>query len=236
MPSGHLAEPAEVRALLALAEGCAGFEARLDVLSRALLGRPYAVSPLVGSPSEPEALVTRLDAFDCVTYAETVWALAGCRDPVGFERRLVSLRYTHGQVDWWARNHYMHAWIARNEAAGLLIPILSAGWVDTDETRALTALDGYPAVSWRVRALPVGRLADLAAGARPGDLAAFVSRRADLDTFHVGLLAPGPELLLRHASRSREGSIEEPLAAFLARNDVPGLLVARPLPPHEVLA
>ncbi|MBN1337444.1 MAG: DUF1460 domain-containing protein [Deltaproteobacteria bacterium] len=235
MPPGPRAEPEEVRALLAFAEGCARFEARLDRISLALLGRPYVVSPLLGAPEEPERMVTRLDAFDCVTWAEAVWALAGSRDPVGFERRLTALRYAHGRVDWHARNHYMHAWIAHNESAGLLAPILPALWEDTGEQRVLTALAGHPPVPWRVRALPVARLPALVAVARPGDLVAFVSRRPDLDAFHVGLLAPGPVLGLRHAARSRGGSVEEPLEAFLEHNDVPGLLVARPLPPTEIL-
>ena len=33
------------------------------------------VRPLIGSSAVPEELVTRLDAFDCVTYAESVLAL-----------------------------------------------------------------------------------------------------------------------------------------------------------------
>ena len=236
MAGGVLAEPREVRALLSLAAGCLGLEERLDAISSALVGRPYAVSPLVGSPAEPERLVTRLDAFDCVTFAETVWALACSRTPAGFERRLAALRYDQGRVEWNARNHYMHAWIERNQAAHLCVPILPSRWEDTGEARTLTALDGHPPVPWRVRALPLAALPALVAAARPGDLVAFVSRRADLDAFHVGLLTPGPTLLLRHAARSLGGTVEEPLTAFLARNDAGGLLAARPLPPLEVLA
>lgn len=226
---------AEIRTLQALLAGVPDLEARLDRLSAGFLGRPYLAFSLVGGPETPERLVTRLDGFDCVTLVEAVLALARCPTPEAFEAELVALRYTGGHVDWAARRHYTHAWFDENVAEGRLVLVAPDRWAVGGPERQLTALEGWPPVPWTPRYLPRDLLD--AVEVRTGDVAGFVSLRPDLDTFHVGLLvAGGPTLLLRHASRSRGAVIEEPLEAFLDRNEVPGLLLARPLPPRPRLA
>lgn len=201
---------------------------RLDALSSALLGRPYLIGPLVGSPTQEEQLVTRVDAFDCVTYVETVYALASATGPADFAPRLARLRYHLGCVAWKARNHYTSDWLDRNVAQGLLRPLLPERQVA--EPRTLSLLAGYPVRTRPVRWLPVERVGEL--HVEPGDFVGFVSTRNDLDTFHVGLLFPGREgVLLRHASRSRGSVVQVALSLFLSRNETPGVLVARPLPP-----
>ena len=50
--------------------------ARMKLISARLLGLPYLKHSLIGSPTEPEQFVARLDGFDCVTYVETVLALS----------------------------------------------------------------------------------------------------------------------------------------------------------------
>ena len=218
----------QVRELLREADTAGSWPARLETLSRLLLGRPYLVGPLVGSATEPERLVTRLDGFDCVTYVETVLALARCARPDEFADRLTALRYEHGRIDWLARNHYMSAWLQRNGAAGFVAPVVvdvgSAGAV-----RTLSILPDYPAREVALRWLEASSAELLPGLVRTGDVVCFVSTRDDLDTFHVGLLVTGPSLLLRHAARSRGGVVQEPLADFLAREQTPGMLLARPL-------
>ncbi len=217
-------------ALTSLLDPLAGssWPQRLDALSSALLGRPYLSGPLVGSPEEEELLVTRLDAFDCVTYVESVYALAASTGPEDFPARLALLRYHLGCVAWRARSHYTSDWLDRNVAQGLLRPLLEARWVD--EPRTLSVLAGYPVRTRPVRWLPVDRVGELAV--EPGDFAGFVSTRDDLDTFHVGLLFPGEdEPWLRHASRTHGSVVQVPLSLFLSSNETPGVLVARPLPP-----
>jgi len=204
---------------------------RLLRLSGRLLGRPYVSFPLIGGPDTPEALVTRLDGFDCVTFAETVLALAASRAPEAFAPNLAALRYLHGRVRWIDRNHYMNRWIERNVRAGRVRRVLPERWVwGADAPRALTALAGYPTQQWRPRWFPTSEVARLEDEAMAGDVVCFASNRPDLDTYHVGLLVPGAPLAVRHASRSRKEVVHQPLSAYLASDDVPGMLVVRPLP------
>lgn len=198
----------------------------LDTLSAAWIGAPYLANPLIGGPSVPEALVTREDAFDCVTYVEAV--LARAFSPEAPETALRALRYLHGEVSWEARNHYTTDWVERNVAAGFLRRILIEA--EVTETRTLSLLEGYPARSTEIRYIPMASLHLLDGHAQTGDFIAFLSSRADLDTFHVGMLVASPAgLRLRHASRSQGGVVEQSLWDFLAKNSTPGAIVARPL-------
>jgi hypothetical protein len=217
----------EVVRVLVMTGRLARIAERIDLLSAHFLGRPYVANPLVGSPAEREHLVTRLDGFDCVTFVESVLALARCRRAEDYERELSALRYEGGQVDWMARNHYTSDWIARNVVAGYLEPLLAEHSVA--EERLLCTLDGYPPKQQTIRYLPRARADLLETAGLTGDVACFVSTRPERDTFHLGLLAAGDPIRLRHASRSAAMVVEEPLAAFLDRNETPGLLLARPV-------
>ncbi len=230
-PEQRLAEPAELERLLALAATAEDPEGRFDLITRELMERPYLADSLVGGPEEPEQVVTRLDAFDCVTFCDVVYALAGASSPESFHARIVALRYHHGEVGWRSRNHYTHSWLERNVGARLLTPLLLGLWRERGAPRTLNVVPGYPSVSWQPRFLPWTRRASLEACARTGDWVGFISNRGNLDTFHVGVLVIDGELCVRHASRSRGRVIQEPLTTCMADWEVPGLLLARPLPP-----
>ncbi len=228
LPIPHVSEQHEQ--LWALAAGDASLPARLDRLSEALLGCPYLAFSLVGGPAEPERLVTRLDGLDCVTFTEVVLALGASRSLDQFVPQLLALRYHHGRLSWAHRNHYTHTWLDRNTSAGRLRPLLPQLWSDAGAPRRLDLLEGYPALEWQPRYLPWSQRGALALEVQAGDWVGFVSNKPNLDTFHVGLLFPDP-LRVRHASRSQGQVVEEDLAAFMSRWDVPGVLVARPLTP-----
>ncbi|MGC2073782.1 MAG: N-acetylmuramoyl-L-alanine amidase-like domain-containing protein, partial [Pseudolabrys sp.] len=49
---------------------------RIDFISGTLRGTPYLGYTLIGGPTRPEKFVVRDDAFDCVTFCETVLAAA----------------------------------------------------------------------------------------------------------------------------------------------------------------
>ena len=217
----------ELVKILSMTGGLAGLEERVALISGYFLGRPYLANPLAGSPKEREQLVTRLDGFDCVTFVESVLALARCRRPADYERELTSLRYEGGKIDWASRNHYTSDWIARNVEAGYLEPLLAAQTVAED--RRLCALAGYPPKDQRLCYLPRARTDLLETAGRTGDVVCFVSTRPELDAFHLGLLAAGDPIRLRHASRTAGMVVEEPLGAFLDRNETPGMLLARPV-------
>lgn len=224
--------PAELQALLSEITGLRTLPERLGRVSAALLGRPYRSSPLIGGPDVEEVLVTRVDGFDCVTFAETALALAWSERPEDHAPALAAIRYLRGRVRWIDRNHYMSRWIARNVRAGRVRRVLPRRWVwGADAPRALTALPGYPTQRWRPRWLPTSDLDRLADEAMTGDVVCFASNRPDLDTYHVGLLVQdGSGLAVRHASRRRGEVVHQPLSEYLASDDVPGMLVVRPLP------
>jgi hypothetical protein len=217
----------DLPSLLRLAARARSLPGRLERLSRALLGRPYLVGPLAG-PKGPEVLVERLDAFDCVTFVESVLALGWSRHPEDYPHRLAALRYQGGALSWATRRHYTSAWLAENTAEGRLAPLLPERWRSFGPPRTLDLLADYPALAWEPVALPAADLHALARVAKAGDFVGFVSDRPNLDTFHVGLLVPGRLLLVRHASRSEGRVVEQPLAEFNVRWEVSALLVARP--------
>ena len=200
----NLAPGATVASALEVVTDTDGFHDRIEALTAYFLGRPYLAFTLVGNPDRPEELVTRLDGFDCVTFAESVYALARAEHPSAFARHLRMLRYLDGRVNWAERNHYMNRWISRNIDAGLMEPLLAFAEIETGEVRELTALPGYPVQRWPVRYVPTTALATLERHAQPGDLVAFVSNRPNLDTFHVGVLMPARRSLSVMRAELRE--------------------------------
>src|SRR5215472_1184561 len=99
-----------------------GADARMDVFSRHFLGRPYRANPLIGSAETAEVFTASLDGFDCVTYIETVVALARASNVDGFTESLRKIRYEGGRIQWERRNHYMTAWLRNNEGKGIIRP------------------------------------------------------------------------------------------------------------------
>src|SRR5689334_7731276 len=93
---------------------------RIDVLSRHFLGYPYAANPLIGSADTAEVFTASLDGFDCVTYIETIVALACACGVDDFAARLRKIRYERGCVVWKRRNHYITQWIRNNVREGLV--------------------------------------------------------------------------------------------------------------------
>jgi N-acetylmuramoyl-L-alanine amidase-like len=212
--------------LAAAGEGSLG--RRIDRLSARLLGRPYLVNPLGGGPRQRETLSDAVNGFDCVTFVESVLALAWARDRRGFRRTLRRLRYRGGRIGWTTRNHYMTGWAKENSARRLLED-LTRGPGTVVRQRKLSVVAGLPARRVRFRCFPNRQLPRLAERLSTGDVALFASTRRDLDVFHTGLLVRGPHgLLLRHATRARGAVVEEALASFLEAQRTSGVILLRP--------
>lgn len=95
--------------------------ARIAQVSEALLGRPYAIDPLGEGPagSIDRDPLWRTDAFDCLTFIETVIALARSADADGARDSLRQIRYADGIIDFARRNHFPDAdWIPNNLRVG----------------------------------------------------------------------------------------------------------------------
>jgi Protein of unknown function (DUF1460) len=214
--------------LIHAARGLEPISARIDLISRAFRGTRYRGNTLIGGPQQPERFVVRDDAFDCVTFCETILAMARSRDYVEFETALKTIRYANAVVSWDERNHYFADWNRRAIENEIAWPVDLAGSVTLDKTL------NWGNLGTRQMAMlcaPAASLLARPSGLARGDIIGFVSRRAGLDFFHTGfvVLSPNGEPILRHASQSRRRVLDEPLRRFVDINRVRYATLLRPL-------
>lgn len=208
------------------------FGERISRISRFFLGRPYVEGSLGGGPDLPEELRLSLEAFDCVTYIETVLALAVARTTDEFIDRIRRFRYQGGTVDWVHRNHYMVDWARNNEERGF-VANLTEGPASVEKICTLDLIAGLPATAATFRYFPKQRSVEVAELVETGDLIFFVSTKERLDVFHTGLLVKHEgNLLLRHATRTANAVIEQSLSEFVSQNEMAGCILLRPLCPR----
>jgi hypothetical protein len=202
---------------------------RIEVLSRRFLGSPYQSDPLIGSAETAEVFTTSLAGFDCVTYLETIIALACASDADDFADLIRRIRYRKGRIEWHQRNHYMTDWIRNNLREGILGRISTRALPSVTKVRILNAVRGLPARRARMKWIPKPALMRFEPHLETGDLIFFVSTRKTLDVFHAGIIVRvGQTLLMRHASRSQGKVVEQELREFLAANRMAGVIIARP--------
>ena len=224
-----------------------GIGAMMTRIGRRFVGDPY--TPHLLDPPGPERLVVNLREFDCVTYVESVLALArvireGTPTFPQFTEELRRIRYRGGTMDgYMSRLHYFSEWIHDNAEKGLVRNVTSelGGAAVTEpvnfmstHSEAYVHLDGNAQriaeireierrLSSRSRAfIPQDRIDDLAEGIRDGDVIAATSTVDGLDIAHTGLaLWIDGRLHLMHAPLVGK-SVEistRPLAARIVRID-----------------
>jgi hypothetical protein len=201
---------------------------RIELISGQFLGHPYKTNLLIGSAESPEVFTASLDSFDCVTYIETVLALARASSAEEFTKWLRKIRYQEGRIDWKRRNHYMTGWIRNNTQIGTVrrVPAKVRSIV---KVRTLDLVPGLPPERTRFECVPKPSVGRLALHLKTGDLIFFASTRKHLDVFHSGILVrDGDRLRMRHASRSQGAVVEQDLDEFLKSNRIAGVIVVRP--------
>jgi hypothetical protein len=202
---------------------------RIDVLSQRFLGYPYQSDPLIGSAETAEVFTTSLEGFDCVTYLETIVALACASNVDDFADLLRRIRYDKGRIEWDRRNHYMTDWIRNNLREGILRRVSMRAVPTVSKVRILNVVRGLPARRTQMKWIPKPAFTQLEPHLETGDLIFFVSTRKNLDVFHTGIIGRvGQKLLMRHASRSQAGVVEQELREFFKANRMAGVIVARP--------
>jgi hypothetical protein len=202
---------------------------RIDVLSRHFLGYPYTPNPLIGSADTAEMFTASLDGFDCVTYIETIVALARASDVDDFTRWLRKIRYERGRVQWEWRNHYMTLWIRNNVRKGIIRRLSIRALPIISRERVLNVVPGLAAQRTCVKCVPKRAVPRLKPHLQTGDLIFFASTRKNLDVFHAGIIVRNNErVFMRHASRSHQAVVEQELSEFLKANRMAGVIVARP--------
>lgn len=218
---------ARVARLIAETQKFPTISQRVDVISAALRGTRYRGYTLIGGPKRPEQFVLRDDAFDCVTYCETVLAAARARDIGGFAGALREIRYRNGIVNWFERNHYFFEWCQRNVDNKVCRWLDLAGAVDLAKT--VDSQKGLSKRRFAMRVIPHALMLANADKLATGDIVGFVSRRPDLDYFHCGFIVRDKTLLLRHASESHGRVLDERMDHFIARYRVRYVTLLRPL-------
>ena len=207
---------------------------KIDFISGALRGTRYQGYTLIGGPRRPEQFVTRDDAFDCVTFCETVLAAAMCGNPGEFDAALRTIRYHNGIVSWRERNHYFFEWGQHNVENKVCKPIDMAGSIEIEKDVYWHRELGRR--RFAIRVIPSAVFLANKTLLANGDIVGFVTRRSNLDYFHVGfvVLGGGGELLLRHASQSKRRVLDERMDRFVAVNRVRYVTLLRPQEPRAV--
>jgi hypothetical protein len=232
------ANGARLEALLAPVQG-RSLDARLLGLSEQLLGTPYAHSPLgEGEGQDPDPRL-RLDRVDCLTFVETVMALALSSSVEDVVHVLDSIRY-RGRPDYVGRNHLMEAeWLPSNASKGMVRDVTAqlAGdrvvqdakvigpeaW--TSRTARALALPSEARLTGRfpLPVLPVDQVAAHAARWPSGTLLLVVREDAPwriTRVSHLGFVVQrSGRTYLRHATRGwKDGVVDEELSHLLARH------------------
>lgn len=106
------------------------YHERLRVLSALFLGNRYRLGPLgEGRKGKWDRdPIFRLDRVDCVTYVESVMALAMSRTVPQAIRVMQKIRYKNGVIRYGYRNHFTAAqWLPENQKAGFL-KVMTTQW------------------------------------------------------------------------------------------------------------
>ena len=217
-----------IRQLIADTRPMKSIGERMKYVSGRLLGLPYIANPLIGSPNVPEELVTRMDAFDCTTYLQTVLALALAKSTDEFVTRLREIRYVDGEVDYYKRLHYTMDWAQYQVRRGLLVDLTLGEEIIVRE-KTLSFLKGIEPRRVTMRYFAKTALGYVSRWLVDGDLIYFISSRRDLDTFHVGMIfRNGSQVVMRHARHKRERVLEQSLDEFFQRSQFSGFIINRP--------
>jgi hypothetical protein len=180
-------------------------------VGRRFVGEPY--TPQTLEIPGPERVVVNLREFDCVTYVESVLALARLirERRAGFAaytEELRRIRYREGTLDDYpSRLHYFSDWIADNERKGLVRDVTAelGGQPVTEPIDFMSRNAGsypklveQPGLVDRIReverrisahprhAIPQTRVAAAADRIRNGDVIATTSTVRGLDIAHTG--------------------------------------------------
>jgi cell wall-associated NlpC family hydrolase len=217
-----------IEQLLSKTKGDRSAAGRIEFLSRQFLGQSYQPNPLIGSAGTAEVFSTSFEGFDCVTYIETVLALALASNVDDFTEWLRKIRYEGGRVEWERRNHYMTLWIRNNAREGIIGPVSISAVPTRTRERVLNIVPGLAPLRTRVKCVPKRAVPWVEQYLQTGDLIFFVSTRKHLDVFHAGIIVRGEKVSMRHASRSKGAVVEQELSDFLKANRMTGVIVMRP--------
>ena len=223
-------------------------------IGKLFLGTPYRGGLL---ETKAEHLVINLQEFDCVTFVETVVALAGCvnhqqKSYEVFKKRLRRIRYREGRLQGYpSRLHYFSDWIYDNQRKEILKDVTAEiggrPWRKTlafmtthpdlyPPLRRRANLRGMRAIERRISRrsvffIPKKVLKRLEHRIREGDLIAITTNTGGLDVQHVGFAARVNNRIHLLNASSTEGKVvlsRQTLHRYLIQGKTrSGIMVAR---------
>lgn len=231
----------------------------MAAIGRSFIGSPYEAHTL--EVNAEEQLVTRLDAFDCVSFVENVFAITLCikKNTVSFDdycAALRTIRYRNGVIAGYpSRLHYFTDWVRDNEKKMLLHDVTrSLGGIrihgtfnfmsthpesykqleDAAVRKAIEVAEKDLSLVKRYL-IPRESVAAILPKINNGDIIALGARTRGIDFSHTGLaVLENDTIKFLHAPLSA-GSVQVStgsLAAYLDdHHSTTGILVARPIEP-----
>jgi hypothetical protein len=230
---------------------------RVLEIGKFFLGAPYRGGLL--ETKRAEHLVINLREFDCLTFVETVVALAGCMNLQQesfetFKKWLRRIRYREGRLQGYpSRLHYFCDWIYDNNRKGILRDV-TAEIGGRPWRKPLTFMTTHPDLYAPLRSagnlrrmkaierkisrralffIPKKDLGRLEHRIREGDLIAITTNTDGLDAQHVGFAARVKNHIHLLNASSAEGKIvlsKQTLRRYLMQGKTrSGIMVARVL-------
>lgn len=217
-------------------------ELQADILSIAesFRDKPYIANSLENFP-EPEKLLCRTDAFDCMTFVETVVAMATHRDAQNSERALgaaiTKWRYRNGKLNGYSsRLHYASDW-ARDNVRNHLYPVELPNQIKTRREINFMSQNrkSYPALSDEYSFvaiketekklsqqdftyLPSVLVPEARGNMESGDIIMFVSSKPGLDVAHLGFYV-APNSFWHASTTHKKVVLENDLQNYLKKNE-----------------
>ncbi|MEI7575854.1 MAG: N-acetylmuramoyl-L-alanine amidase-like domain-containing protein [Armatimonadota bacterium] len=227
---------------------------RMEFFARKFLGTPYVGATLDQTPNEEKCTVL-LSGLDCVTFVETVFALARTPDPTDEKLRVAvtKTRYWGGRVDGYlSRLHYTTDWFFDNSRKGTITDLSAKLPGSVPMTRKVSymsvhpdryaALSANPDLLPRLRKLeaesnarkkwyiPVSALPNAEKQLRTGDIIGLVGGVKGIDITHVGLIVveKGVPHFVHASSTKHKVTFDKRLSEYLSGSKTEGIIVARP--------
>jgi cell wall-associated NlpC family hydrolase len=232
----------------------------MTTLGMRFVDSPY-VAGMLDEPAE-ETLICRLDGFDCVTFVESMLAMARAikQEQYGYETWtgfLRDQRYRDGKMEGYcSRLHFFTEWIIDNQKRGTVKNItrdLGGVLLDKKIDFMTAHRESYPRISENdslfaciqgmesnlqdaeIFYIPQDQIHEVYDQLQAGDIIATATHLKGLDVTHTGLVYDGGngKKGLLHASASGSVRVSPDLQAYVQGVKVTiGIIVARPMKPR----
>ncbi len=212
------------------------FGERIEYISQKFLNTSYKKNTLVGKKDLPEKFVVNLKKIDCFTFLDYVLSLGIANDFEDFFKKLKSVRYNSGIVNFKKRNHFFSQWIDNNSNyfSYILKDLQNSVCLIKKLNQKQNGeywVEGIAPFREEICFLPREIILDKRFDFESGDIVGFYTNLKGLDVTHLGIISlQDSEIYLRHASQKKKKVVDEKLKSYLENNlQYSGLIIVRPI-------